>query len=345
MNVDGAIGIGYTDKVFEVTNNFSSASLSVPLKKTINGQNQASSSQFGFTLTLTEAPKGASVYSDQACTSANAVTTAAATIAGSGTTNVNTVYFNTMGTYKFTLAEDPLSVNQTNSGFTKDNTVYNITVEIGNDSSKGLVVTSATYESEDGTKFGDLQKQDVPYFNNILELNSAVVTLEATKKLTLTSGSRDSMEEGEFTFKVVEDGEVITTGKVKADTDNDNVSAVEFTPFEYGADDLGSHILTIYEVQGNDLTISYSDVVFFAVVKVDAPAEGSAQLTYSVTYSTQFAKNLDDQGKPVFTNKYTPISTTGVPTEFVPFAMMAVIAGGVGAVVTVRKWKRRIARS
>jgi pilin isopeptide linkage protein len=182
----------------------------------------------------------------------------------------------------------------------------------------------------------------MPTFNNSLSKEPVEVTLEATKKLT--GADRENMKAGEFTFEVMEDEVVVATGRVEADTDGDSVSKITFTPFEYDLDDLGTHILTIYEVQGNDLTISYSNVVFFATITVDA-AEDSNQLTASVSYSTQFAKNLDDQGKPVFTNKYTPISTTGVPTEFVPFAMMAVIAGGVGAVVTVRKWKRRIARS
>jgi hypothetical protein len=61
MNVKGAIGIGYSDKVFEVTNNFSSASLTVPVKKTINGLDSGGSSVFGFTLTSTKVPDGASV--------------------------------------------------------------------------------------------------------------------------------------------------------------------------------------------------------------------------------------------------------------------------------------------
>jgi hypothetical protein len=65
-------------------------------------------------LKSTVTPIGAAVYSDQACTSANALTDAgiAATITGSGTVNVDTVYFNTLGQYQFTLAENDLTEAQ-----------------------------------------------------------------------------------------------------------------------------------------------------------------------------------------------------------------------------------------
>jgi pilin isopeptide linkage protein len=181
----------------------------------------------------------------------------------------------------------------------------------------------------------------MPTFNNTLNKEPVEVTLEATKKLT--GADRENMKAGEFTFEVVEDEVVVATGRVEADTDGDSVSKITFTPIPYDLEDLGTHILTIYEVEGNDPTIDYSNVVFFATITVDA-AENSNQLTASVSYSTQFAKNLEN-GKPVFTNKYTPISTTGVPTEFVPFVMMAAAAVSVGAVLTVCKWRRRKARN
>jgi pilin isopeptide linkage protein len=342
MNVNGAIGIGYTDKVFEVTNKFSSASLSVPLQKTINGETLQSSSQFGFTLKSTKTPNGASVYTDQACTSANKVTDdgVTATIEGSGTTNVDTVYFNTVGTYEFTLEENALSVAQTKAGFGKDDTVYTITVEVKNDENTGLYVASATFKNADGTKSDDLENSS-PVFNNTLTLQPVQVTLNATKKLE--GANRESMKAGEFKFEAMEDDKVVATGTIEADADNDNISKVVFDAITYGAKDLGTHILTIYEVEGSDLTITYSDVIFFATVKVDT-VDGSDQLTADVTYSTQFAKNLDENNQPVFINTYTPISQTGIRNASLPFAMMAVMAGSAGAVMMVRKWKRRKAR-
>jgi hypothetical protein len=342
MNVNGAIGIGYTDKVFEVTNKFSSASLSVPLQKTINGETLESSSKFGFTLKSTKTPDEASVYTDQACTSANKVTDdgVTATIEGSGTTNVNTVYFNTVGIYEFTLEENALSEAQTKAGFGKDDTVYTITVEVKNDENTGLYVASATFKNADGTT-SDLLKDGIPVFNNTLTLQPVQVTLNATKKLE--GANRESMKAGEFKFEAMEDDKVVATGTIEADADNDNISKVVFDAITYGAKDLGTHILTIYEVEGSDLTITYSDVIFFATVKVDT-VDGSDQLTADVTYSTQFAKNLDENNQPVFINTYTPISQTGIRNASLPFAMMAVMAGSAGAVMMVRKWKRRKAR-
>jgi pilin isopeptide linkage protein len=344
LNVDGAIGIGYADKVFEVTNNLTSASYAVPLEKTINDQHLESNTVFNFTLTLAGSPNGASVYTDEACTTST--TTATATITGSGITNCDTLYFREPGNYTFTLTEDDLSQDAANSGFTKSDAKYVVIVTVGtkSDTDSTLVIKGASYYEGTPDKIGKtfaIGLDSMPTFNNILSKEPVEVTLEATKKLT--GADRENMKAGEFTFEVVEDEVVVATGRVEADTDGDSVSKITFTPIPYDLEDLGTHILTIYEVEGNDPTIDYSNVVFFATITVDA-AENSNQLTASVSYSTQFAKNLEN-GKPVFTNKYTPISTTGVPTEFVPFVMMAAAAVSVGAVLTVCKWRRRKARN
>jgi pilin isopeptide linkage protein len=144
-----------------------------------------------------------------------------------------------------------------------------------------------------------------------LTLEPVTVTLEATKKLIGDDHNKNKwMTEGEFNFEVVEDDEVITTGINEADTDQDNISKIIFdenTPITYTADDLGTHVLTVYEVAGNDPTITYSDVLFFAIVKVDT-VQGSNKLNADVTYSTQNEMNLEN-GKPVFTNTYTYLAT------------------------------------
>jgi hypothetical protein len=243
-----------------------------------------------------------------------------------------------VGDYEFTLAENDLSTDQTNEGFAKDDTVYTIKVTVSNDPNTGLYVSSATYQNADGSITGDLLNNGVPAFDNTLTLDAAQVTLEATKKLT--GSARESMKEGEFTFKVVEDGVEVATGRVAADTDKDDISKIIFDSIEYGADDLGTHILTIYEVDGGDLSITYSDVIFFAIVKVDTVA-GSKQLKAEVTYSTQYDSNLDENGKPVFVNNYTPIVIpSGIRLDIIPYAMIAVVAAGVGGLMIVRRRKR-----
>jgi hypothetical protein len=351
LNLDGAIGIDYNEKVFDVVNTFNAASLNVSLIKTINGEDQESTNQFKFTLAKTSDTTGA-MYSDEDCI--NAVDSVEAAINGSGTVKFDTVYFKELGVYKFTLSENDLTEDETKEGFTKDNTVYNIEAKVVN-GNNGLYLEYAkyTWTDADGEHTGNLLGEDVPTFNNTLKLDPVTVKLEATKKLTSTSSEVTErsydIKEGEFTFKVVENGEVIATGKTKAGsatqadivfTSEVNGETVE--SIEFNQNQLGTHVLTIYEVEGTDFTIDYSTVKFFATVVVE-PVKGEAKLTATVTYSTQDKSNLDVNGKPVFTNSYTPIIPTGIPTEFVPFAMMAVMAGSIGAVVMVRRWKRRLA--
>jgi hypothetical protein len=76
------------------------------------------------------------------------------------------------------------------------------------------------------------------------------------------------------------------------------------------------------------------------VVKVE-PVEGEAKLQATITYKTQYSYNLKD-GKPMFTNTYTPIIVpTGIHLDIVPYAMIAILAAGVGGLMIVRTRKRR----
>jgi pilin isopeptide linkage protein len=330
MNIDGAIGIDYNDKVFTVTNQFKPASLTVPVKKTINNEEQSSDSEFGFTLKKTT---GSDVYSDEKCTTA--VTSAKASINGSGTTKVDTLYFNTPGTYEFTLTEDALTQDEVKEGFTKSDVEYTITAVVEN-SDKGLSMKSATYSWTDAdgkTQTGDLLNNGTPAFNNTLTLEDVTVTLNATKKLVGDVANRDAIQADEFTFKVVENGTVIAIGKTTtgSKTANTSTSAIEFKGIQYPEgteytegmeddpnigitytdgitytqNDLGTHVLTIYEVADPDnITIAYSEVVFYATVKVE-PVKGENKLTATVSYSTKDPTNLNEDKEPVFTNTFT----------------------------------------
>jgi pilin isopeptide linkage protein len=303
LNMTDAIGIGYSEKVFEVTNNFSSASLTVPVKKTINGKAQTTTNPFSFTLNVTSTPTGATVYSDQGCT--KPVTTATATIKGSGTTSFDTLYFNTVGQYQFTLTEDDLTEEETREGFAKDATEYTITVNVVDDN--GLKVKTATYawiDANGEAQTDDLLGTNAPTFDNTLTLGTVTVKLEATKKLTGDTRLY-GIEAGEFNFKVVdEDENVIATGTTKAaEPDSPSITEIEFGDITFGQNDLGTHRLSISEVKGTDSSITYSKVVFMAIVEVKT-VTGTSDLTASVRYSTAIKSNLDENGKPIFTNTY-----------------------------------------
>jgi pilin isopeptide linkage protein len=333
-----ATGIGYNDKVFEVTNSFEPANVTIPLQKTINKKEQETTNQFSFTLTLDKAPDGAEVYSDQLCS--KEMTSATTSIEGSGTTAFDTLYFLKAGEYVFTLTENNLTQVEIDEGFAKDATAYTIKVTVGDD----LKVTAATFANADAnadnSRTGDLTKGDVPVFNNTLTQTPVKVTLTATKVLKSTGDNTGrTIQSGEFNFEVLEDGKVIATGTTEA---GETTAKIDFDAITYTQDQLGKHYLTVREVTGTDFTVDYSTVTFVAIVEVE-PVQGKAELTATVKYSTQLKENLDENGNPIFTNSYTPITPTGIPTEFMPFAVMAVMAGSIGAVVMVRRWKRRLA--
>jgi pilin isopeptide linkage protein len=343
LGLDNVASIFYQDAVFTVTNTYHPADLAVPVTKTINNKKQSSNSEFTFIL---EKRSGGAFYSDEQCTTA-VTEDPTVTITGSGTVKFDTIYFNEAGSYTFWVYENALTDDQTSEGYTKDDTIYTLTVTVKNDSAKGLYVESATYNKTGGTTAdGDLVKSDTLAFNNTLRKDPVTVTLTATK--VMDGYTRiDPIKEGEFTFEVVEKGQVIATGKTEAGADGDVTSAnIVFDSIRYDQENVGRHVLTIYEVEGTDSSIDYSTVKFFAFVDVEA-AVGSTTLTATVTYQTKDSSDLDKDGYPVFTNTCTTIqvSPTGVPTEFVPFVMMAAAAVSVGAVLTVCKWRRRKARN
>jgi hypothetical protein len=343
LNIDGAIGIDYNEKVFEVTNQYSPASLTIPLTKTINGKDQESKDVFGFTLTKTN---GDTVYSDEKCTSP--VTATVVSIEGSGTVNFDTLYFKEPGEYTFTLSENNLTTAETAKGFAKSDVVYTITANVVNDD-EGLHMDSATYtwtdadgKHTDGLSNGDLLKKDTPVFNNTLTQKPVTIKLEAVKQLTGDTRSY-GIQEDEFTFAVVEDGEIVAYGTTTGTTTDkvDGVtSTIDFGEITYTQDQLGTHVLTIYEVSGSSLAISYSQTKFFATVVVE-PVDGKAELQATVTYSTQNKDLLTADGLPIFINQYTDIPITGIRVDTLPYIVgIAIVACG-GTLMFVRRRKKQ----
>jgi pilin isopeptide linkage protein len=213
--------------------------------------------------------------------------------------------------------------------------VYTITAKVAN-GDYGLYMESATYS--DGTTTWNLLGTDVPAFDNTLTLDPVKVNLTATKVMAGDERSFNIFD-GEFTFAVVEDGEIIAHGKTLAG--NATNSKIEFDDITYTQDQLGTHMLTIYEVSGDDYDITYSDVKFFAKVVVE-PVEGEAKLKATVTYSTRYSTNLDANGEPVFTNTYKKIAVpTGIRLNNAPFVIMLALAASFGAIMMTTRRRRR----
>jgi pilin isopeptide linkage protein len=294
--IDGLRGIDYTEKVFNIKNTFSPASFVIPVKKTIEGKNQTNSTEFGFTLTNTTT--GKTVYTDEACTVAAAKLQT--TIEGSGTSSFDRLYFKEAGTYTLTMTEDALSETAAGEGFGKSDITYNITVEVEKNTDGSLSVKSADYTDGD-SQTGNLLTGDKPTFDNSLTLEPIEVEFYCIKQLN--GGRALPIQKDEFTFEAVEKGEVVATGTTSEDSDKDGKSLVTFKK-TYGQKELGTHILTIYEVKDDtNGSITYSDTTFF--VEIVVKAVGGGKLSATVSYESQNKNLIDkDTGYPIFVNQY-----------------------------------------
>jgi pilin isopeptide linkage protein len=104
----------------------------------------------------------------------------------------------------------------------------------------------------------------------------------------------------------VEKGKVVAKGTTAA-AGTDGRSLITFQEVDggltYNQNDLGTHTLTIYEVAGDDDSITYATTRFYADITI-SPA-GGGKLKYEVVYDAQKAELLDKTtGYPIFVNEY-----------------------------------------
>ncbi|WEI91643.1 Spy0128 family protein [Enterococcus casseliflavus] len=172
------------------------------------------------------------------------------------------------GTYKYTIRE----VAGTDSTITYDDTVYNVTVNVEDQS--GQLVASPSYEGSAA-------------FKNSYNPAKGSAVLEASKELTSKALSAD-----EFQFQLLdEQGEVLQTKS------NDANGKIYFDAIDY--DQAGTYKYTIREVAGTDNTITYDDTVYHVTVNVE---DQSGQLVASPSY----------EGSAAFKNSYNPAKGSAV---------------------------------
>jgi pilin isopeptide linkage protein len=248
---------------YSFTNQFTPASYSIPVAKTINGKTIDSDTKFTFTLK----PKAVdNIYTDADYT--KAITTAGITteISGSGKTVFDTLYFTKEGTYTFTMTEDNLSDTAIANGYSKDANSFTVTIEVGEGDDNKMVVKSASFVSADSSVKGGDMSTSVPTFNNTLHL-TGTLTLTATKEVT---NRTKPVQAGEFAFTVSAGGEVIAEtnedGTTKIGADGKPVKKVFYTKaggdieinIDLDQNDIGTKTYIISEVAGDDDTIKYT---------------------------------------------------------------------------------------
>ena len=170
------------------------------------------------------------------------------------------------GFYYFVLKED---ISAEAGGVGYDAGEYHITVNVSDPGDGQLVATVTMYRPGTGNTTSAI-------FTNSYTVESTTITLEGTKTFTdLSTGDPKDMEEGQFTFLVLEGDAVAATGYNLAD------GTIVFSEIRYTS--AGEHTYSVIEVPGDAGGIDYDDTIF--TVKVNVVDNGDGTLTAAADYN------------------------------------------------------------
>ena len=209
-----------------------------------------------------------------------------ATNAADGTVSFPAVTFTEPGTYNYTLSE----VKGDAANVTYDTDWYGVTAFVEDNGNGTLGVEWVIEGVEPGAPV---------VFENTYEADPTTIGFKAAKVL-----DGRELTEGEFTFELRENGEVIATAT------NDADGNVAFERVEYT--DPGAHDYEIVEVKGDDSTITYDDTVFTVHVNVTDNIETGTLDASDWSYG--------ENGAPVFHNTYVEPEEPVAPAPEEPAA-------------------------
>jgi pilin isopeptide linkage protein len=293
---------------YSFTNQFTAASYSVPVKKIINSKDVNSSTEFSFNLKQNSNDTNVA-YINDTCTTAISNSGITAKINGSGETFFDNLYFDKTGTYTFTLTENDLSTEAKNNGYSKDSSVFTVTIVVDCGDENELYVKSANYVLNNSSNASTDIGTSMPTFNNESHL-TGTITLNATKEV---ANRVKPVQAGEFAFTVSVGGEVIAEknddGTTKIGEDGKPVKKLFYTDeggnikmdIDIDQDDVGTQTYIISEVTGNDPTIKYTtDRVR---VRVTIAETGNGKVS-----ATKYEYLTDS----VFTNDYKAVGSVAL---------------------------------
>ncbi len=203
-----------------------------------------------------------------------------------GTVSFPAIPFSEQGTHTYTIAETDNKLG----GVTYDPATYTATATVTDDGQGNLSVAWTVTRGEE-------QVKEI-VFENAYEAAPTSIVFNAKKELV----GRE-LKEGEFTFELRENGEVIGAAT------NDAEGKVVFEAVPYT--EVGSHIYEIAEVKGSDSTITYDDAVYTVTVNVTDKDDSGAATGKLSAADWSYGEN----GAPVFENTYTaPEEPKPLPT-------------------------------
>lgn len=230
-----------------------------------------------------------------------------------GTVTFPSVEYTKPGEYKYTVRE----VNDAKVGVTYDASTYWVTVTV-NDDHEGRLVASATSDS------------DAITFKNSYAAAPTSVELQATKAY---EGA--TLAKGQFTFEVVNNGNVVARGTNDA---NGNVSFGSLALTKAGTYDF-----TIREVNDGQANVTYDDKTYD--VKVTVAVGGDGQLTVSSvegdnpTFTNTYTESAkaEESDTPAEDKQIPQTGDTNSATVPVVLAVVAVVCVAAGLVVAKRR--------
>ena len=204
------------------------------------------------------------------------------TNAAGGTIAMDKITYDKPGNHTYTLREKLPNEAGLSNGITYDKTNYTIKTSVI-DNGDGTLKVTHTLEGPETARFENK-------YNTAPNKSSVTDQITATKVLN----GRD-LKEGEFSFELVEDGEVVATGTNAADG-TITMGAVKY-------DKPGKHTYTLREVNGGTTSkgVTYSDAKFTIVTTITDNGDG--------TLSAQHV--LKNAEAAIFKNTYnvTPLET------------------------------------
>lgn len=180
---------------------------------------------------------------------------------GGGPIEFSQLVFSKVGEYSYTIQE----VAGSDPGYTYDTEPRDVTITVTDPDKDGILKATVS---------PDPAEEEI-VITNPYEAKPVSLNIEALKVL---EGRK--LKKGEFTFQLIEDGEIIDETTNKAD------GSIVFSEITY--EKSGSHYYTIVEVEGEEENMIYDDGAYTVTVRVIDDGEG--QLT------------VDVSGVPVFTN-------------------------------------------
>jgi pilin isopeptide linkage protein len=301
--------------------------LSLQVKKVVSGRTKAvQAGEFSFTVTDNDTGKtvkdvnGNTVFTTEA----------------GGMVNISfPITQDDIGTKRYIIREVVPADAAKDPNITYSTSSVIATVTIGEVTAKENGGTAGVKATSDVTYTASKKEDGVPLIVNEYHATGSI-TLTGTKTMTqIKTEAPVSINNGEFTFTVKEGHTTVTTGSTNSD------GSITFDEITYIQSDVGEHTYTITEDKGNNVFVDYSEQSHTVKVYVSDNGDGTLSAAVTEVDGKKITDAKDVQAAILFNNVYTLIVPSGIRMDFLPYALVVLLAGGLGAATILRRRKQR----